>query len=155
MEWLAPGVSQLNDLITFLRRKAQTNDIVKKHLIMELRDNLNLFKNAYINHSSYDRLAGLLSNEAYKEAIRNNFSYKKFKRDLIGVDDVADGRNKKYIGWTLERLAFKIDEKIVELKNIRELNGGSFVHAKNDIPLMFSNLYFRMKLMADLIRLGN
>jgi hypothetical protein len=46
----------------------------------------------------------------------------------------------------------KIDEKIEELKNIKKMNGGSVVKAENNISLMLSNLYYRMKLLADFIK---
>jgi hypothetical protein len=45
----------------------------------------------------------------------------------------------------------KIDEKIEELKTIKRLNNGT-AGVKNNIGLMISNLYFRMKLLADFIR---
>jgi hypothetical protein len=155
MEWLSTGISPLKDLISFLHKKSKTNDVVKKHIIIELRDNLNIFQNAFVNNSSYDNLVELLGNKAYQEAIKNNFSFKKLRNSVIEPKDVFDERNKRYIGWTAEKLADKIDEKIVELKNIKKLNGGSFKNIKNDIPLMMSNLYFRMKLMADFIKSGS
>jgi hypothetical protein len=155
MEWLTTGASQLKDLISFLHKKSKTNDVVKKHLIIELRDNLNLFQNAFVNNFSYDNLVELLSNSAYQEAIKNNFSFKKLKSSVIKPEDIFEERNKRYSGWTAEKLADKIDEKIVELKNIKKLNGGSFKNIKNDIPQMISNLYFRMKLMADFIKSGS
>jgi hypothetical protein len=74
---------------------------------------------------------------------------------VIKPEDIFEERNKRYAGWTAEKLADKIDEKIVELKNIKKLNGGSFKNIKNDIPQMISNLYFRMKLMADFIKSGS
>jgi hypothetical protein len=64
---------------------------------------------------------------------------------------VFDDRNKKYIGWNAERLIDKIDEKIEELKNIKRMNGGSVANVKNNLSLMLSNLYYRMKLLANLI----
>jgi hypothetical protein len=155
MEWFSASASQLKDLISFLHSKSKTNDVVKKRLIIELRDNLNLFQNAFINNFSYEKLVDLLNNSAYQEAIKNNFSFRKLKNARIEAKDILDDRNKRYIGWTVERLADKIDEKIVELKNINKLNGGSFKNVKNDIASMVSNLYFRMKLMADFIKAGN
>ena len=155
MEWLSTGISPLKDLISFLHKKSKTNDVLKKHIIIELRDNLNLFQNAFVNNFSYDNLVELLSNKAYQEAIKNNFSFKKLRSSVIETKDVFDERNKRYIGWTAEKLADKIDEKIVELKNIKKLNSGSFKNIKNDIPQMMSNLYFRMKLMADFIKSGS
>jgi hypothetical protein len=155
MEWLSTGASQLKDIISFHHKKSKTNDVVKKHLIIELRDNLNLFQNAFMNSFSYDNLVELLNNSAYQEAIKNNFSFKKLKSAGIKPEDIFEERNKRYIGWNAEKLADKIDEKIVELKNIKKLNGGSFKNINNDIGQMISNLYFRMKLMADFIKSGS
>jgi hypothetical protein len=45
----------------------------------------------------------------------------------------------------------KIDEKIQALKNLKKLNGGSVEKIAPKISLKVSNLYFRMKLMADFI----
>ena len=94
----------------------------------------------------------LLSNEAIKEAIKNNFKFKKIKAGTIEPYHVFDERNKKYIGWDAEKLIDKIDEKIQELKNIKKMNGNSVEKVKNNISLMLSNLYYRMKLLADFIR---
>jgi hypothetical protein len=65
---------------------------------------------------------------------------------------VFDDRNKKYIGWTAEKLIEKIDEKIVELKLLKKMNKGSVEKVKNNVQLMISNLYYRMKLLADFIK---
>ncbi len=155
MEWLTTGISQLKDLISFLHKKSKTNDVLKKHIIIELRDNLNVFRNAFINDVPYDNLVELLQNNAYQDAIKNSFSFRKLRNGAIEARHVFEERNKRYIGWTVEKLADKIDEKIVELKNIKKLNGGSFKNIKNDIPQMVSNLYYRMKLMADFIKSGS
>ncbi|NJO25770.1 MAG: hypothetical protein HC867_08430 [Bacteroidia bacterium] len=45
----------------------------------------------------------------------------------------------------------KIDEKIQEMKNIKKMSGGSVEKIKNNIAIKLSNLYFRIKLMADFI----
>jgi hypothetical protein len=77
------------------------------------------------------------------------------KKGKIDQNQVFEDRNKKYIGWTAEKLIDKIDEKIVELKNIKKMNAGSVKDVKNNISLMISNLYFRMKLLADFIKSGS
>ncbi|HET6768631.1 MAG TPA: hypothetical protein VFH08_14565, partial [Chitinophagaceae bacterium] len=61
-------------------------------------------------------------------------------------------RNRRYQGWDAEKLMDKIDEKIEELKNIKKMNKGTVENVRNNISLMMSNLYYRMKLMADFIR---
>lgn len=152
LDWIKTGISPLTDLISFLNKKSQTNDVLKKRLLMELRNNLNIFKNAFLNEISYDKVIDLLSNDAIQEAIKSNFSFKKLKAGSVLAKHIRDERNKKYLGWTAEQLVEKIDEKIVELRNIKKLNGGSMKNVKNNIPLMMSNLYYRLKLLAEFIR---
>ena len=151
MEWLKSGITPLRDLIAFLNKKAQTNNIHKKQLIKELRNNLNVFSNGFLNNSSYDTIIDLLSNDAFQDTVKNNFSFKKLKPGKIEMHHIHDERNKKYSGWNAEKLADKIDEKIIELRNIKRLNSGSTKEVKNNITLMMINLYFRMKLLADFI----
>src|ERR1700681_1368645 len=155
MEWLNTGITSLKELIAFLHKKSRTNDVQKKQLIMELRNNLNVFKNGFLNEGTYDSMIDLLANEAIQSAVKKNFSFKKLKAGSIQTGEVHDERNKKYVGWTAERLTDKIDEKIVELRNIKKMNGGSVEKVKNNISLLMSNLYFRMKLLADFIRSEN
>lgn len=152
LEWLKAGIAPLKDLIDFLYKKSQTNDVQKKQVIMELRNNLNVFKNGFINEVAYDTLIDLLSNDAIQQAVKSNFAFNKLKAGTIATTDIFDDRNKKYGGWTVDRLIDKIDEKIVELKNIKRMNNGSVKDVKNNISLMMSNLYYRMKLLADFIK---
>jgi hypothetical protein len=152
LEWLKTGIGPLQDLIAFLQKKADTNDIHKKQVIRELQNNLNVFKNGFLNAVSYDAIIDLLSNEAIKAAITANFSFKKLKAGAIEPYHVYDDRNRRYIGWTAEKLTDKIDEKIEELKTIKRLNSGSVEQVKNNMVLMMGNLYYRMKLLADFIR---
>lgn len=152
LDWLKSGIAPLDNLISFLHKQSKTNDVLKKQVLMELRNNLNIFKNAFLNEVSPDTIIDLLSNEAIQEAVKNNFAFKKLKASGIEPYHVYDDRNKKYIGWTAERLIDKIDEKIVELKLLKKMNNGSVAQLKNNVPLMISNLYFRMKLLVDFIR---
>ncbi|HEX3081610.1 MAG TPA: hypothetical protein VHQ04_14130, partial [Puia sp.] len=147
MEWLNTSITPLKELLAFLYRKSKTSDVRKKQLIIELRDNLNVFKNGFFNQSPYDTMIDLLSRDAIQAAINENFSFKKLKSGTIHTSVIYDERNKKYAGWTAEKLIDKIDEKIVELRNIKKMNQGSVKDVRNNISLMMSNLYFRMKLL--------
>lgn len=151
-EWLKTGIGPLKDLVTFLNKESKTSDILKRQLIRELRNNLNIFHNGFMNNVSQDTIIDMLSNEMIKEGIKGNFKFKKLKPGKIEPYHVYDERNKKYTGWDAERLVDKIDEKIEELKNIKKMNKGSVEKVKNNISLMLSNLYYRMKLLADFIR---
>ncbi len=152
MEWLNTGIGPLKDLLAFLYKKSKTNDVHKKQLLMELRNNLNVFKNGFFNNAPYDTMIELLSNDAIQAAIRANFPFKKLRAGTIEEQYIYDERNKKYAGWNTEKLVDKIDEKIVELRNIKKLNNNSVKTVRNNISLMMSNLYYRMKLLADFIR---
>ena len=151
-EWLKTGIGPLKELLTFLTKESKTGDILKKQLIRELRDNLNIFNNGFRNEVSADVIIDLLSNDSIKEAIKNNFKFKKLKPGWIEPYHIYDERNRRYEGWDAEKLMDKIDEKIEELKNIKKMNKGSVENVKNNISLMMSNLYYRMKLLADFIR---
>ncbi|HEX7905614.1 MAG TPA: hypothetical protein VF487_17200 [Chitinophagaceae bacterium] len=151
-EWLKTGITPLKDILTFLHKEGRTNDVLKKQVIRELRNNLNIFHNAYLNNVQPDVMIDLLTNDAIKEAIKNNFKFKKLKAGVIEPYHVFDDRNKKYIGWEADKLVDRIDEKIEELKLIKKMNGNSVEKVKNNISLMLSNLYFRMKLLADFIK---
>ena len=152
LEWLKTGIGPLKDILTFLNKEGKTNDILKKQVIRELRNNLNIFHNAYLNEVSPDIMIDMLANSAISEAVKANFKFRKLKPGTIEPYHVFNDRNKKYIGWDAEKLIDKIDEKIEELKNIKKMNKGSVVDAKNNVSMMLSNLYYRMKLLADFIK---
>ena len=151
-DWLKSGIAPLDNLISFLSKQSKTNDVLKKQVLMELRNNLNLFKNAFLNNVSPDTIIDLLSNDAIQEAIKQNFTFKKLKAGTIEPYHVHNERNKRYVGWNAERIVDKIDEKIVELKLLKKMNNGSVTNVNNNVQLMISNLYFRMKLLADFIQ---
>jgi hypothetical protein len=152
LDWLKTGMGPLKDLLVFLTKEGKTNDILKKQFLRELRNNLNIFHNAFLNNIQGDMMIDMLSNEMIKKAIDNNFKFKKLKPGRIEPYHVKDDRNKKYIGWDAEKLVDKIDEKIEELKNIKRMNKGSILDVKNNVTAMLGNLYYRMKLLADFLK---
>jgi hypothetical protein len=152
LEWLKTGIGPLKDILTFLNKEGKTNDILKRQVLRELRNNLNIFHNAYLNEVSPDIMIDMLANSAINEAMNANFKFRKLKAGTIEPYHVFNDRNKKYIGWNAEKLIDKIDEKIEELKNIKKMNKGTVVDAKNNVSMMLSNLYYRMKLLADFIK---
>ena len=152
MEWINAAISPLKDLVSYLAKKSNTNDVLKRQLIRELRNNLIVFENAFTNNVQADIIIDNLSNEAIRQAIAANFNFHKLRPGKIEEDNIHDERNKKYKGWTSEKLVDKVDEKIEELKTIKRLNNGTVLQVKNNISLMLGNLYFRMKLLADFIK---
>jgi hypothetical protein len=152
LDWLKTGIGPLKDLITWLSKEGKTNDVLKKQVLRELRNNLNIFHNAFLNEVAADVMIDMLANDAIKKAVDANFNFKKLKPGSIEPYHIKDDRNKKYLGWDAAQLVDKIDEKIEELKNIKKMNKGSVEKVKNNISLMISNLYYRMKLLVDFIK---
>ena len=152
MEWLKTGIGPLKDIISWLSKEGKTNDISSKLILRELKNNLNIFRNAYLNEVSPDVMIDMLSNEAIRKAMESNFKFQQLKPGRIEPYHIADERNRKYEGWDAAKLVDKIDEKIEELKNIKKMNQGTVSSVKNNITLMLGNLYYRMKLLADFIR---
>jgi hypothetical protein len=70
-EWLKTGIGPLKDLLNFLTQESKTSVVMKKQLIRELRNNLNIFSNGFKNEVSADVIIDLLSNDAIKEGIKN------------------------------------------------------------------------------------
>ncbi len=152
MEWLKAGLGPLEKLISFLQLKSDTTDIHKKELLRELRLNLSVFRNGYLNKFPDDTIISNLSNEAIRAAIKVNFKFTKLKAGKIEPYHILDERNRRYQGWTIAMLFDKIDEKIEEIRSIQKMNGGTVHKVKNNMSLMLSNLYFRLKLAADFIQ---
>jgi hypothetical protein len=142
-EWLKTSLGPLKDLLGFLHKEGKTNDVLKKKLIRELVNNLNIFQNAYKNNVDPDILIDMLSNEAIKQCIDGRFKFSRLKAGEIEPYHVYDDRNKRYIGWNAEKLVDKIDEKIEELKNLKKMKGS---------VSKVNNLYYRMKLLGDFIK---
>jgi hypothetical protein len=155
MQWLSSTIAPLQNLIGFLYKKSKTNDVHKKQLLTELRDNLNVFKNAFMDNTPYENVIDLLSNAAIRNAVKENFNFNKLREGKIKAVHIKEDRNKRYLGWTAEKLTDKIDEKIQELKNIKQLNGGNVKKIEAKVSIKLSNLYFRMKLLADFIQSGS
>ena len=80
LDWLKSGIAPLDNLISFLHKQSKTSDVLKKQVLMELRNNLNIFKNGFLNEVSADKIIDLLSNDAIQEAIKQNFAFKKLKK---------------------------------------------------------------------------
>lgn len=152
LEWIKTGIGPIKDLITFLNKESKTSDVITRQLIRELRDNLNIFYNAYKNNVSADIIIDMLSNKAYQDAIDKNYKFKKLRVGDIEPYHILDERNRRYVGWNADKLMDKIDEKIVELKNLKQMNGNSVAQVKNNGALMISNLFYRIKLLVDFIR---
>jgi hypothetical protein len=143
-------IGNIPELIANLGKKARTNDVTKKLLISELKNNLKHFKTAKRNNFTHTQLITILSNTQIIEARRNGFRFSKVKRGLINEVNINDKRNKRYIGKKSEWLFHNISDKISELKAIYSIEPLPNLDNSN-MSLQISNLFFKMKLLADFV----
>jgi hypothetical protein len=90
MTWINTSIGPLKDLISFLYKKSQTNDIHKRQIIRELRNNLIVFENAFINQVPADVIIDNLSNEAVREAVKADFHFDRIKSGHIAEEQIRD-----------------------------------------------------------------
>ncbi len=150
-DFINPTIAALKELIPYLSEKSKTENITKRMVLRELRDNLKVLIYAYEKKADVNKVIERLNNSAIKDAMKNGFDFNKIRKGKITEELVKDERNKKYIGWSCEQLFDKVDEKIEELRLIKNLYPNLDESQKN-LTLVIGNLYFRMKLLADFIR---
>lgn len=88
LEWLKTGIGPLKDLLTFLSKEGKTNDVLKRQIIRELRNNLNIFHNAFLNNVDADIMIDILGNEFIKKGVEANYKLNKLKPGRIEPDQV-------------------------------------------------------------------
>lgn len=150
IEWLTL-VKELPGLIKDLGGLITSSNATKKLLLSELKLNLKQFDNARKTDTSYDNLIDILSNEIIADARRKGFVFKTIKLGKVEDKHIKDDRNKKYKGKDCEWLFINIDDKIKELKDLKKLRKTYEGNLKLNIPLQFSNLFYKMKLLTDFI----
>lgn len=140
-----PGlIKDLGGIITSSRAQ-------KKLLLSELKNNLKQFENAKRAKLNYDQLIDILSNVQIESARKSGFVFSLIKIGKVQETHIKDKRNKRYVGKDAEWLFISISDKIDELKKLK-----SQVTLENqeklNIPLQFSNLVYKMKLLAEFIQ---
>ena len=150
-DFINPTINALKELIPHLSEKSKTENITKRLVLRELRDNLKVLMYAHEKKADVVKVIERLNNTAIKEAVKIGFDFNKIRKGKITDAIVTEERNKKYIGWSCEQLFDKVDEKIEELRLIKNLYPNLDESRKN-LTLVVGNLYFRMKLLADFIR---
>ena len=94
----------------------------------------------------------MLKNDRIQKARETRFVFSILKRGDIGCEHVKDDRNKRYIGKNCEWLFKNIDEKIDDLRNQKKYHESLNKIPNSTIALQFSNLFYKMKLLAEFIK---
>ena len=151
VEWL-PSIGDISGLVTGIGKLIKSKRATKDLILRELRLNIKAFQTAKKSDTiNYDGLLDLLKNEQIKKARASNFSFNVIKRGKLKKSHVRDSRNFKYIGKDCNWLFKNIDEKIEDLQNQRTYFKSLHKAKKSNIGLQFSNLFYKLKLLAEFI----
>lgn len=150
-EWLI-NIKNIADIVSSLGELVKNNRATKDLLIRELKLNIKSFETAQKTKTiDYDKLLALLKNEKIQKARESRFTFQTPKKGAILLKHVRDDRNNKYIGKNCEWLFKNIDEKIEDLRNQKLYHGSLISIEKSNIALQFSNLFYKMKLLAEFL----
>jgi hypothetical protein len=150
-EWLS-GIKNIAEIVASLGEIIKSNRATKDLLLRELKLNIKAFETAQKGKKvDYDKLLDLLKNDRIQKARESRYTFSTVKRGDIELKNVQDDRNKRYIGKNCDWLFKSIDEKIDDLRNQKQYHGSLKEVNKSSIALQFSNLFFKMKLLAHFI----
>ena len=149
-EWI-PLIKDINTLIKDLGGLVRNNSKTKDLLLRELKLNIKSFEDAYRSKMDFDRMTDLLSNHQIRMAREAGFSFNSIKRGNIQPVHIKDDRNKRYINKDCDWLFKNVDEKIEELIRLKKYHTTLEGQAHLNISLKFSNLFFKLRLLADFI----
>jgi len=144
-------LKQIPEIIVSLSKILIKNRADQKLLVFELKRNLKQFENAAKIGLENDKLIKILSNNAIKKAQESGFVFSLIKFGKIKNKHIKDRRNHKYKGKDCEWLFLSISDKIEELKGIYSVQKLGDIK-RLSLNLQFSNLFYKMKLLAEFIR---
>ena len=152
LEWLS-SIKGIADIIASLSKIIKSNSATKDLLIKELKLNIKAFEIAQQDRIiDYDKLLLLLNNERINKARQSKFNFSTIKKGKIENRHVKDIRNKRYIDKNCGWLFKNIDDKIDELRITKQYHNTLKNIERKYVALQFSNLFFKMKLLAEFIK---
>lgn len=151
MDWLS-SIKNIPEILSSLGSMIKNNRATKDLLIRELRLNIKAFETARKTKKiNFDKLLDLLHNETIQTARKERFLFNTIKPGKIEPSDVRDERNLRYVGKDCNWLFKNIDEKIEDLRIQKSYNNSLNDVKESNISLQFSNLFYKLKLLAEYI----
>jgi hypothetical protein len=152
MDWSWISALPIAQVYVDLGKLVKYNSAHKDLLVRELRRNIKAFKTAERSRNvDYDTLLSLLRTEAFENALKDRYPFSKVKRGRIESKHIFDKRNQRYIGKSADWMFKNIDSKIIELRDMYVQFGSLQKVDNTNIALHFTNLFYKMKLLADFI----
>ncbi|UPT67793.1 MAG: hypothetical protein M0D57_03760 [Sphingobacteriales bacterium JAD_PAG50586_3] len=149
--WFA-AVKEVSGLFKDIGGLVTKSNATKKLLLSEVELNLKQFQNAYKTKATYDQLIEVLSNTRTTKAREDAFIFSTIKAGKIKESHIKDPRNKRYAGEDCEWLFINIADKIEELKGLKKMNGTLEGITTMNVPLQFSNLFYKLKLLVAFVK---
>jgi hypothetical protein len=149
--WFA-AVKEVSGLFKDIGGLVTRSNATKKLLLSEVELNLKQFQNAYKTKATYDQLIEVLSNTRITKAREDAFIFSTIKAGKIKESHIKDPRNKRYVGEDCEWLFINIADKIEELKGLKKMNGTLEGITTMNVPLQFSNLFYKLKLLVTFVK---
>jgi hypothetical protein len=149
--WFA-AVKEVSGLFKDIGGLVTKSNATKKLLLSEVELNLKQFQNAYKTKATYDQLIEVLSNTRITKAREDAFIFSTIKAGKIKESHIKDPRNKRYVGEDCEWLFINIADKIEELKGLKKMNGTLEGITTMNVPLQFSNLFYKLKLLVTFVK---
>jgi hypothetical protein len=141
------------DIYKFLTQKSKANNISKRLLFRELKNNIERLEHR--NKKGVDRniLIEKLENESVLKAIQDGYDFNKLAPKSFVDDSLIDvfRKAKRYKGWSAEQVVFSIDEKITVLRDLVAMFP-DFKESNLNLTSRLNNLYFQCILLVILIR---
>lgn len=151
MEWLSQ-ITDLADIIEKLTNYVRGNNAKKARLIRELKVNLRAFEvQRRKATANFDLLLKQLSNREIRKQIDEGYNFNRMRNELIQAEHIHHPRNKNCIGKDCKWVFEHIDLKIEELRFMQQSAGSLNQMEGVNLGLQFSNLYHRLRLLADFI----
>jgi len=149
--WFA-AVKEVSGLFKDIGGLVVKSSSTKKLLLSEVELNLKQFQNAHKTKATYDQLIEVLSNTRITKAREDAFIFSTIKAGKIKESHIKDPRNKRYVGEDCEWLFINIADKIEELKGLKKMNGTLEGITTMNVPLQFSNLFYKLKLLVTFVK---
>jgi hypothetical protein len=141
------------DLYKFLSQKSKVNNITKRLIYREIRNNMRRLEHRNKKGVDIIVLINKLENISISKAIEEGFDFHKLAPKMIINEPIIDKipAANRYRGWGADKIIFSIDEKLIATKDLTELYTDLY-KAPINLTKRLNNLYLLYVLLAVLIK---
>lgn len=122
-EVILSGLSKTASVLQVLDELIKRTRRTKRALLLELRRNIGLIGLYTEGDAPIDKVIAKLETKQMRAALESGFNFKSLKKGGIKKSTAGDvPQDKRYVGWTTERLFTSIYLRIKELQTIVEID---------------------------------